>query len=93
MTTTRQAKYLSGVDRGKHVAFVHPGGKYSGAYRIEGTLVSVKHLSDDSTTLVVKTVGGIRYGDVTENTMVTINGTPTPAGLDLHRSVLDQEES
>lgn len=92
MTTTREAKYLSGVDRGKHVAFVHPGGKYSGAYRIEGTLVSVKHLGDDSTTLVVQTVGGIRYGDITENTTVTITGTPTPAGLDLHRSVLDQTE-
>lgn len=92
MTTIRGAKYLSGVDRGKHVVFVHSGGKYSGAYRIEGTLVSVKHLGDGSTTLVVETVGGIRYGDIIENTMVTIAGTPTQAGLDLHRSVIDQTE-
>lgn len=91
MTITRQAKYLSGVDRGKHVAFIHPEGKYSGAYRIEGTLVSVKHLGDGSTTLVVHTLGGIRYGDITENTTVTITGTPAPAGLNLHRSVIDQD--
>lgn len=74
MTVQREAKYLSGVDRGKHVNFVHPGGKYSGAYRIEGNLVSVKHLGDGSTTLVVQTASGIRYGDITENTIVLITG-------------------
>lgn len=91
MTTTREAQRLTGVDRGKHVAFIHPGGKYSGAYRIEGTLVSVKHLGDGTTTLVVQADGGIRYGDITENTLVTISGTPTLPGLNLHHSVLDQD--
>lgn len=91
MTTTRQAKYLSGVDRGKHVEFVSTAGKYTGPYRISGPLIAVKHLGDGTTTLIVQSPSGAKYGDVPADTKITITGTSTTAGLDLHRSVLDQD--
>lgn len=90
MTTTRQAEYLSGADRGKHVEFVATAGKYTGPYRISGPLIAVKHLGDGTTTLIVQSPSGPKYGDVPADTMITITGTPTPPGLNLHSSVLDQ---
>ncbi|MFJ5106667.1 MULTISPECIES: hypothetical protein [unclassified Glutamicibacter] len=87
MTLTREAKYLSGADLGKTIEFL---GKEPGdglTYRTTGTIRAIEHEDD---CVSIDTGSGcrlIRSGDP-----VTITGTDTPPGLNLHRSVIDQNE-
>lgn len=86
MTTTREARHLSGADLGKTIEFLgqEPG---SGLiYPTTGTIVAIEHEDD---CVSIDTGNGYRL--IRAGEPVTITGTPTPAGIDLHRSVLDQD--
>lgn len=76
MPVTREAKYLSGVDRGKHVRLMAPGGRYTGTWELEGELVSVTHHGGtDLTDVIVLSSDGPRQGaNLHANTLVTITG-------------------
>lgn len=89
MTTPKEAQRLSGVDRGKHVRFT---GSKPLHLNYEGELVQVKHLGDGGTTIVIRAKDGrIEWDHVSPNTLVTLQGLPTPPGLNLHKSITDQE--
>ena len=86
MTTTRSAKYLSGADIGKTIEFL---GKEPGSgltYRTTGTISAIEHEDD---CVSIDTGNGYRL--IRADQPVTITGIGTPAGLDLHRSVIDQD--
>lgn len=86
MTTTREARYLSGADLGKTIEFL---GKEPGSgltYRTKGIIRAIEHEDD---CVSIDTGNGYRLIRAIEP--VTITGTDTPPGLNLHRSVLDQD--
>ncbi|PRB78258.1 hypothetical protein CQ012_02395 [Arthrobacter sp. MYb214] len=86
MTTTREARHLSGADLGKTIEFL---GKEPGdglTYRTKGTIVAIEHEDD---CVSIDTGNGYRL--IRAGEPVTITGTDTPPGLNLHRSVLDQD--
>lgn len=91
MTTTRVARHLSGADLGKTIEFLgKEPGKEPGdglTYRTKGIIVAIEHEDD---CVSIDTGNGYRL--IRAGEPVTITGTDTPAGLNLHRSVIDQNE-
>lgn len=103
MTTTREARHLSGADLGKTITIDQ------GDHTATGPMSSVIHLSKlihqerlcdttpryeirpGNTIVEILVTTGILQTTLEPTHPVTITGTPTPAGLDLHRSVLDQD--
>lgn len=72
---SREARYLSGVDRGKHVRLMVPGGRYTGPWELDGELVRVTHWGDGTVSLHVIRDDGPKAGtDIPANTIVTITG-------------------
>lgn len=91
MPTQIEAQRLSGVDRGKHVKFTSAGPRH---LVYEGTLLQVKHLDDGWTTIVIRSADGrIEWDHVPPATHVTLSGLPTPPGLNLHKSITEQENT
>lgn len=87
MTTTREARHLSGADLGKIIEFL---GKEPGdglTYRTTGTILAIEH---EDYCVSINT--GNEYRLIRSGDPVTITGTGTPGGLNLHRSVIDQDE-
>ncbi|OIH86006.1 hypothetical protein BLJ79_04215 [Arthrobacter sp. UCD-GKA] len=76
MPATREARYLSGVDIGKHVRLMVPGGKHTGPWEIEGKLVGATHFGDGAVSMIVlRATGGPRQvGYLPPETPVTITG-------------------
>lgn len=78
MPVTREARYLSGVDRGKHVRLMVPGGRYTGPQELEGELLAVAHWGDGTIALNVLRADGPRRAEcIPPNTIVTITGKPS----------------
>lgn len=107
MTTTREAKYLSGADLGKTIEFKKGDATLNGilaeihpqAQLIDDTCIADAVAGRTTYTIGQRFVGIIILIDgeptgtsLTMSHPVTITGTPTPEGIDLHRSVLDQSE-
>lgn len=87
MTTTRDAKYLAPVDIGKTVTFTDTDtGK-----TVTGELLRIDAL--DCSPIDLTIIAGKDSGQylVQLDDPVAITGTDTPPGLNLHRSVLDQD--
>lgn len=105
MTTTREARHLSGADLGKTVEY------HVGESRIKGKLYGVNAHADliDETTygdlwagreswaigqtrvnLSVLSGAESLEHNLPLDRPVSVTGTDTPAGLNLHRSVIDQ---
>lgn len=87
MTTSIEARYLSGNDLGKTLT-VDMGEPISGI--IGGLGMDAERIS-----IYFEQPAEDRQGTfavhITPDHLVTITGTPTPPGLNLHRSVLDQD--
>lgn len=85
MTTQREARHLSGNDLGKTIAL--PGNEPYGR---------IKSIEQNSgyTIINVHSQNGpwIPPLAVRRNNIVTITGTETPAGLNLHKPVTGQNE-
>ena len=91
MPTQMEAQRLSEVDRGKRLRFTGAGPRW---LEYEGELVQVKHLGDGGTTIVIRTSDGrLEWDHVPPTTHVTLSGLPTPPGLNLHKSITDQEKT
>lgn len=104
MPTTREAKYLSGVDLGKTIAIAQ------GEKEITGMLSSVTHtgnlICDESLCTAERTYSIGRADIIIEiispegplkfitdpHRPVAITGTDTPPGLNLHKPVTEQEQ-
>lgn len=87
MTTTREAKYLAPIDIGKTVTVTDTdAGK-----TVTGELLRIDALEGCPIDLTI--IAGKDSGNylVQLDDPVTITGTDTPPGLNLHRSVLDQD--
>lgn len=103
VTTTREARHLNGADLGKTVT-VDLGddtvtGTLSGVTHT-GNLIAEERLCTTapeytlgraSVIVEVLVPSGLLQTTIEPNHPITITGTDTPAGLDLHRSVLDQD--
>lgn len=75
MPVTREAKHLSGVDRGKHVSLMVPGGKYTGPRELAGELITVTHWGDGKLSMIVlRNDGPKAAGGIPPDTLVTITG-------------------
>lgn len=75
MPVTREAKYLSGADRGKHVRVMVPGGKSHDPWELAGQLGSITHWSDNTTSMtVLREDGATHVHDIPADTIVTITG-------------------
>lgn len=75
MPVAREARYLSGVDRGKHVTLTVPGTRYTMPWELAGTLTSVQHWGDGTVTvLVLREDGPARGTGLPSDTQVTITG-------------------
>lgn len=107
MTTTREARHLSGADLGKTVEY------QVGESRIKGTLYGVNahaDLIDDTTygdlwagreswalgqtSVTVSVLSGTESleHNLPLDRPVSVTGADTPPGLNLHRPVIDQNE-
>lgn len=103
MTTTREARHLNGADLGKTIT-VSMGddtitGTLSGVTHT-GNLIAEERLCTTrpeytlgraSVIVEVLVQSGLLQTTLEPTHTITITGTDTPAGLDLHRSVLDQD--
>lgn len=103
MTTTREARHLNGADLGKTVT-VDLGddtvtGTLSGVTHT-GNLIAEERLCTTqpeytlgraSVIVEVLVPSGLLQTTIEPTHPVTITGTPTPPGLNLHNSVLDQD--
>lgn len=86
MPLKRAAKYLSGVDRGKTISMYCKDTLRS----ITIDILAVEHWPGETIVWVPADLNQEPYHlDPEQNVLIT--GTPTPAGIDLHRSVLDQD--
>ncbi len=110
MTTTREAKYLSGADLGKTISYKTLDTETGETVTHSGRLVKADHQLNivEDTSICdphpTYSLGGpsFRIELLCEGTFITTNlspdhpvtttGTDTPAGLNLHRSVIDQNE-
>lgn len=104
MTTTRAAKYLSGADLGKAVTIQYGEGELTGTLAsvehgaeliTEYPLCSRKPthaIGHARVRLEILTTDGLAQASVITQHSVTIEGTDTPPGLNLHRPVTDQDE-
>lgn len=78
MPVTREARYLSGADRGKHVRLMVPGEKYTGDWELAGELRRVTHWGDGTISIHVLREDGPKAGaEIPPNTVVTITGKPS----------------
>lgn len=103
MTTTREVRYLSGADLGKTIAIQYGEGELTGtlaAVEHGADLITEYPLCSKTPThalgharvrLEILTTDGLAQASVTPQHSVTIIGTDTPPGLNLHRSVIDQK--
>ncbi|MGV2853753.1 hypothetical protein ACNPON_18630 [Glutamicibacter sp. AGC13] len=106
MTTTREARHLSGADLGKNIEFKKGDATLNGilaevhpqAQLIDDTCIADAVAGRTTYTLGQRFVGIIMLIDgeptgtsLTMSHPVTITGTNTPPGLNLHRPVADQE--
>lgn len=77
MPVTREARHLSGVDRGKHVHLTVPRIRHS-PWELAGELISTRHWGDGTVDLIVQRDTGPRLAENlppdTIVTIVTING-------------------
>lgn len=103
MTTTREARHLNGADLGKTIT-IELGddtvtGTLSGVTHT-GNLIAEERLCATapeytlgraSVILEVLVPHGLLQTNLEPTHSIAITGTPTPPGLDLHRSVLDQD--
>lgn len=87
MTTTRAAKYLTPLDTGKTITIID---KETG-HHVTGQLQRID--ATDCSPIDLTIIAGKNSGHylVQFNDQVTITGTDTPPGLNLHKSVLDQD--
>lgn len=85
MTTTREARHLSGADLDKTVTATD---EIDGR-TVTGILDKIIHYGSSATLTILGAGESIYVG---ANDPVTITGTDTPPGLNLHRSVIDQDE-
>lgn len=70
-----EARRLSGVDRGKHVRLMVPGGKYTGDWELAGEVLRIIHWSDGLISLLVLREDGPALGtQIAPETPVTITG-------------------
>ncbi|MGP9781844.1 hypothetical protein ACT3UQ_05215 [Glutamicibacter sp. AOP12-B1-11] len=110
MTTSREAKYLSGADLGETVSYKMHDGESGETVTHTGHLIKADHqlniieetsfcdpnptysLGSPSFRVELICAGTFITTHLDPEHPVTISGTPTPAGLDLHRSALDQDE-
>lgn len=75
MSTSIEAKRLSGIDRGKHVSVTAPGLPHTGPWELAGELISSHHLSDGSVSLTVFSAAGPKHcGNLLGDALVTITG-------------------
>lgn len=75
MPVTREAKYLSGADIGKHVRLMVPGGKYTGPWELAGELIKITHWTDAMLSLHVLREDGPKRGtEIPAETLATITG-------------------
>lgn len=104
MTSTREAKYLSGADLGKTITIT------KGEQEITGMLSGITHtgnlICDESLCTAERTCSIGRADIIIEiispegplkfitdpHRPVTITGTDTPPGLNLHKPVTEQEQ-
>lgn len=106
MTLTREARHLSLNDLGKTIQYETDGQPTRGVLvDLTGSvdLIDDSTHQDRANDRICYIIGGTRicaviitageYVSATfgPNTLVTIEGTSTPPGLNLHRSVLDQD--
>lgn len=109
MTTTREAKYLSGADLGKTISYkildpetretiTHTGRLVKADHQlnlIEDTSLCDPHptysLGEPAFRIELLNAGTFITANLSPDHPVTITGTDTPPGLNLHRSVLDQD--
>lgn len=85
MTTTREARHLSGADLDKTVTATD---EIDGR-TVTGILDKIIHYGSSATLTILGAGESIYVG---ANDPVTITGADAPSGLDLHRSVIDQDE-
>lgn len=88
MTTTREAKYLAAVDLGKTITVTDTDTDKT----VTGELQSIE--ATDCSDIQLNIIAGKDSGTyhVAHGDEVTITGTDTPPGLNLHRPVTDQDE-
>lgn len=103
VTTTREARHLNGADLGKTITIdlgEHTVTGHLASVSHQANLINDERLCDPApryeigpgkTILEILVTTGILQTTIEPTHPVTITGTPTPAGLDLHRSVLDQD--
>lgn len=110
MTTTREARHLSGTDLGKTISYktldtetgetvTHSGRLVKADHQlnlIEDTSLCDPHptyrLGEPAFRIELLNAGTFTTANLSPDQPVTITGTDTPAGLNLHRSVIDQDE-
>lgn len=87
MITTRAAKYLTPMDTGKTITITD---KDTG-HNVTGQLQRID--ATDCSPIDLTIIAGSYSGHylVNHDDEVTITGTDTPPGLNLHQSVLDQD--
>lgn len=104
MTTTREARYLSGSDLGKAITVDLDENTVSGHLTSvcqRANLIDDERLCETmpryeigpgKTMIEILVTTGILQTTIEPTHPVTITGTDTPPGLNLHRSVIDQSE-
>lgn len=103
MTTTREARHLNGADLGKTITVdlgEHTVTGHLTSVSHQANLINDERLCTTTpryeiglgkTILEILVTTGILQTTIEPNHPVAITGTNTPSGLDLHRSVLDQD--
>lgn len=109
MTTTREARHLSGADLGKTISYktldtetgetvTHYGRLVKADHQlniVEDTSICDPHptysLGQPSFRIELLCEGTFITTNLSPDHPVTITGTDTPPGLNLHQSVLDQD--
>ncbi len=94
MTTTREAKHLSGADLAKTITVNLDENTVTRQLTSDERLCTTQpeySLGRASTILEIILPTGLLQTTLEPTHPVTITGTPTPPGLDLHKSVLDQD--
>ncbi|UXN30996.1 hypothetical protein [Glutamicibacter sp. M10] len=110
MSTTREARHLSGADLGKTISYkildpetretiTHTGRLVKADHQlnlIEDTSLCDPHptysLGEPAFRIELLSAGTFITANLSPDHPITITGEPSPTGLDLHRSVLDQNE-
>lgn len=103
MTTTREARHLNGADLGKTITVdlgEHTVTGHLTSVSHQANLIHNERLcattpryeiGPGKTILEILITTGILQTTLEPTHPITLTGTPTPPGLDLHKSVLDQD--